>query len=936
MLSKFAALQNFMGYVDSAVFAISESWLTDSVPTDAVTVPGFRAYRTDRGSRAGGLLLYVRCNLISCKLDLVPGLNYQHLEQLWVLITFANKYKAAIAVIYRPKEVPTQSMGDLDKMVRHVQLNFTNNIIITGDFNIDTLEGAPTCGALKNLLNDLSLIQLINKPTRVTEDTESCIDLIIVNDNLPIVSSDVIECSLSDHFATTCTVNIRTAKSTVSRRVVRDFNSLDGASFARDLADLDWNPLYSLPDVNQKVDYFNTSIMNIFDTHAPYKVVLLKGTKCSQPWFTDTLRQIRRTKIKAFNRYKHTQLPSHRRFYCNVRNYYNFAIREEKKQFYHNTILSNIDNPKKLWPVLRNCIPNSLSKKSAVSASDYGYDADSFNNYFTDSVRSVITAANPLVSLNLPPIPITPTTFSYQPVSMEVIRELLFGQKPSAIGSDLISAKMLQMCASVCIGPLTHIINFSFEKGEVPDKWKTSVSVPIPKNSNSVSVSDFRNISLQCVQSKIAEKALQDQMSSFVDGILPPQQSAFRQNHSTTTVCVAVLDDILRELDEGNNTALVMLDMTKAFDTLEHSLIIAKLRLYGFDDVLVSWFASYLSHRRQYVRLDDFHSSGLREVSSGVPQGSILGPILFNLYIADLSQVIKHCKFYFYADDIQIYIPFDHQNAMEQVAKLNCDLQSVSEWATNNGLRLNPAKSQATLFGTPYRLSVCDRQRINIILAGEALTVVDNPKNLGIRFDGCLAFQEHVDYLCRVSYLRLKLLRPLRQYFTGKIRLLLVESLILSLFNYGDCVYGPCLTQENKRRLQVCQNYCIRFVTTIPYADHVTPYIRSLNLLKLCERRFLHYVLLICKTVSYQKPSYLYDKIEFRSETHSFNLRQNFTVTVPAHNTTRFESSFSYLAAYVFNKIGPTIFGKSLQSVKHLLRDAVLGDRLLSIDVKKF
>lgn len=936
MSAKFLDFETFLHETHCSVFALTETWLNESIPNSLVNIDDYQIFRRDRGSLGGGLLIYVHKNIKAEQLQCNINLNYPGFEQLWINLICGKKAKIAVAAVYRPNHISTQCLQDLDAMIRHVQLNITNDIVVLGDFNINILSESPTRTLLNNLLNDLSLTQLINEPTRITENTATCIDLIIVNNSLPVHCSDTVECSLSDHWAVSCSIDQNLSTNSSFKRIIRDFSNFNSAEFNSDLEGLNWNRIYYLTDINDKVAYYNSCILNIFNKHAPYKLITINNVKRAKPWFTFTLRKLRNIKINAFNRYKRTHLDAHKRYYCDVRNYYNFALREEKKQFYNNVISKHIKNPKKLWPALKQSIPSGLQKQGHVSLNLMAYDANAFNDYFTDSVQSFNLQPDQSYLLNFFTKNYDEKTFSYSPVTENTVQTFMFKQKPSAIGSDHISAKMMQLCSRFCVLPLTHIINYSFDNGIVPDSWKTSVSVPIPKNNTPRTVCDFRNISLQCVQSKIAESILQEQMRSYIDAILPPQQSAFRQNYSTTTLCVSVVDDILKEYDRGNITALVMLDMTKAFDCLNHDLLLAKLSHYGFNAGILSWFSSYFSNRKQYVRLDEFHISDLREVRSGVPQGSILGPLLFNLYIADLSRSFESSKFYLYADDIQLFSSFNNENAQQCISSLNSDLDNVNIWARQNCLRLNPSKSQVIMIGPPHILSKCESLELNLILDSEIIPADENPRNLGLVLDRHLSFDKQVNYLCRTSYLRLKVLYPLRSLLTEKVRHLLVESLIMSHFNYGDCVYGPCLTQANRRRLQVAQNHCVRFITNVPHRGHITPYIRSLNMIKLHERRFIHYVLLVTKIVNTKTPSYLYDKIEHRASIHGLNLRHDFLTTVPYHRTERFKVSFSYLSSYILNIMTPFVQNKGITHIKRSLKDCLLSGNLPDIDVTVF
>lgn len=539
MLPKFDSFLDFFNDVNASIFCVSESWLTGGIPSDTVGIANYRCYRSDRATRGGGLLMYVRDDLKSAELSLIPDLTYQSLEQLWVVVTLSSKCKLAVAVVYRSGDVSVQCLGDLDRMIRFIQLNITHSIVVTGDFNIDTMHGALPHTKLGNLLNDLSLIQLIDKPTRVTDCSESCIDLVIADTELPVVCADVIECALSDHFATSCFLDFSLPSDTPRRVLVRDFKHLDDAAFDSDLARIDWGLMYLLENIDDKVNFFNTSITDLFDKHAPYILLQISATRRSKPWFTDTLRLMRRSKINAFNRYKHSRQESHRRFYCDLRNYYNFAVRVEKKLYFQQTISDSIHDPRKLWGHLKKSLPDGLGGKFVTPAGGCGFDANAFNDYFLQAISETMGDTNHTPQSDIRFGQDAEAQFSYRPVLPDKIAGLIFKQKPSAVGSDLVSARMLQRSSHVCVAPLTHIINVSFEQGIVPSSWKTSVCVPIPKNVTLVlwptsgilasNVYSLRLLKLSCMSrwlSLLMEFYLIS--SRLLEGVTVPLLSVFR------------------------------------------------------------------------------------------------------------------------------------------------------------------------------------------------------------------------------------------------------------------------------------------------------------------------------------------------------------------------------------------------------------------------
>lgn len=293
-------------------------------------------------------------------------------------------------------------------------------------------------------------------------------------------------------------------------------------------------------------------------------------------------------------------------------------------------------------------------------------------------------------------------------------------------------------------------------------------------------------------------------------------------------------------------------------------------------------------------------------LSRGVPQGSVIGPILFILYTADIGSQIIHCKFHIYADDIQVYIsckPSEINNAIE---KLNSDLSRITSWATSNCLLLNPTKTKYLVFGSKQQLtSIQPIQNLDVILMNEPIERVYEARNLGLLVDCGLRYEKHVANDVRSCFYKLKVLYKIRPFINENLRIRLVESLVLSKFNYVDTVYGPRLLAKTQRLIQRVQNACARFCFSIPLRAYVTPFLNKHNILKMQHRRKLHLACLLFGVLKYKSPKYLFEKL---SNSRSRGTRQcALQLMTPRHASAAFRGSFRYAATKSWNIIPPPV-----------------------------
>ena len=345
--------------------------------------------------------------------------------------------------------------------------------------------------------------------------------------------------------------------------------------------------------------------------------------------------------------------------------------------------------------------------------------------------------------------------------------------------------------------------------------------------------------------------------------------------------------------------------MSKAFDSINIELLLAKLSFYKITNVALDWFTSYLLDRQQAVKLykqGEVLQSDVKTIQTGVPQGSILGPLLFSIYIADICSIIQNCSVHMYADDLQIYLNFS-ANSLESInmanLHLNQDLQHVHQWATDNSLVINPTKSQAIMFSR----SRFDTNNFSIKLNNNKIEWKESVSNLGLIMDTKLNFDKHVSKICQSSFLKLKSIYEFRDSLPISTKLMLSDMIVLSTANYMDVVYGPYLTVFNICRLQKIQNSCIRFVMSLPRREHTSQHIRTSCWLTMEQRRLLHMSCLIQKILKTNTPAYLRDLMIYRREVHNVEVRNNNMLCIPQHKTEFYKNGFRYQAAHIFNKM---------------------------------
>ena len=359
---------------------------------------------------------------------------------------------------------------------------------------------------------------------------------------------------------------------------------------------------------------------------------------------------------------------------------------------------------------------------------------------------------------------------------------------------------------------LTYIFNLSIRYNHFPDSWKIANLIPIPKEGNPRDVNNYRPISLLPLPGKLLEKIIYRQIIDYLNAnnILDVNQSGIRAKHSTGATVAKLTDDICININNNQPTIATFIDLRKAFDTINHSILIKKLPHFGFQDNATKWIENYLYNRKQLTIANNIKSS-LLPVTCGVPQGSTLGPLLFLLYINDIGKAIKHCKYLLYADDTVLYTATNDLTLTSQ--HMEQDLQLVQQWCSDNSLTINSKKTK--VMGFSLNKNILFKNIGPFKLLNQSLEVVDNYKYLGIILDTQLTYKPHIKNIVAKGTHKLIVLSKIRKYLYVRTSLTIFKSMILPHFDYGDIVYAAS-SNENLNDLQTLQNKCLRLCTRSP------------------------------------------------------------------------------------------------------------------------
>ena len=403
-------------------------------------------------------------------------------------------------------------------------------------------------------------------------------------------------------------------------------------------------------------------------------------------------------------------------------------------------------------------------------------------------------------------------------------------------------------------------------------------------------------------------------------------QSGFRRLHSTGTALLRIIEDLRIAKGQGMVTVLVLLDYTKAFDTVIHPILLIILRHLKFSESSLKWIESYLCLRQQSVLGEDKNSDWTHN-PLGVPQGSIVSPLLYSLYSFAITSVINYCKYHLYADDLQIYLSCKPCELDQTIAKINEDIIRLQDWSRLHGLKINAQKTQCIIIGQASSIKIHTAPKIKVM--GMEIEYVKKVKDLGIIIDDTLSWSPQISAICQKTYLTLHHLYKFRTNTPRETRLKLVKTLVMPIFDYCDFLYSD-LDVDSLHRLQKAQNNAVRYICDVKRREHITPFYKKLGLLKIRERQELHSLVMTYKILHGYAPAYLSSMFTVMSDVRSRPSRAHaLYLQAPRVGRDVPPKSFSVWAYRLWNGIPQSLWGCATSSLFTVRVSNLLAQRYL-------
>ncbi len=863
---------------DVDVLLLTETWMksTDHPVVAELTPVGYsfinvpRDYSEERG---GGIGIVYKSGL---EFSLSP---HDFKPETFEYASITGKLRdIRIVTVYRPH--PTRANGfTLSKFFEEFEIFLSEiamlnaKVILTGDFNFHL--NKPNESDVKqfsNLVNEAGFTQHITKPTHRDGNT---LDLLLsrLEDDL-VTEWDVCDKLMSDHFFVSCNLQRKKPQPMKTVRKVRNYKEMDMQSFTEDLEYELVDNIPSNSSCNDLVNYYEECVTRVLDKHCPESTRVC-SVRPRMPWYNQTIHEARRVRRRWENTWRKSRLDADKQIFLEKKAEVDCLINQSKSDYFKDKLF-NADS-KKQFNILNTLL--NYSSKLLPKTDSWGDLANRFASFFIEKVKkirdnldyevSTMQVTTSKVSGNRETLreEVSSSDTRYlmelRPVTEEEVYDLVGKLSNKCCLLDAVPTWLLKENKSCFVPFITNVINVSFESGVFPDPLKEAIISPVIKKQNldSNTLQNYRPVSNIKVLAKVVEMAASSRLTEHMNNnnLTEKFQSAYKPLHLTESALLRVKNDFIAAIDNHKAVLLVMLDLSAAFDTIDHTIFIHRLKHdFRIIGTALQWFSSYLYERTNRVYIHGV-SSATHTMKYGFPQGSILGPIGYSMYTHPIGKILRDndISYHIYADDSQLYVTFDPRvpGAYEvALIKLQNCIAQIKIWMLTNKLQLNQAKTEFFIASSSHYSS--ELSDIRLQLSDIMITPSKSLRNLGVIFDPVLNMTNQVSSVVKSVNYHLRNLSRIRRHMDRDTCKLAVQALIFSRIDYGNALLLGA-TEKDIMRLQRVQNKAARLIHLVGRDHPSAPLLHQLHWLPIRIRIQFKILVYVYKCLHSLAPDYL-------------------------------------------------------------------------------
>ena len=743
-----------------------------------------------------------------------------------------------------------------------------------------------------------------------THEKGHILDLVITRATESSVSDLKIHPSaVSDHFPISFSLPWKRPSAPKKEIHCRKTKDIELDKFIEDIGN---SELVTSPpsDVSQLVELYDRTLSSVLDKHAPLTVKTIT-VRNNSPWFNDEIKEAKRKRRKAERKWRKTKLQVHLEIFKVQHNKVMALCKQAKSTYYCDKIDEFKDDYGKLFQLTNNLMfrKQQLSLPTHSCPKDL---ADKFIHYFSDKIAKIKDEFTDEQTRSTSEVVVDstasqPSFTEFAPIDGKSLEKIILKGNSKSCGLDPLPTKLLKSSLPVLLPTLCRIVNQSLSSGVMPDSLKIAQVTPLLKKP-SLDVEDFKHfrpVSNLPYIGKLIERVAVAQMDTHMTthSLHEVYQSAYRAHHSTESALLRVSNDVLRSIDRRRCVLLTLLDLSAAFDTVDHGKFLDRLESsFGVTGRARQWLESYFRERYQAVHINSSSSVRL-PLTTGFPQGSVIGPFGFKPYTKPLSAIAaKHnVSIHLYADDTQLYVSCDPEDIESAVCRMEACIRDIRKWMHENHLKLNDSKTEFLTLGTKHQLSQLGD--VSIRIGEESILASASARNIGVLFDQEMNMKEQVNQIMRACYGQVRGIAQIRQFLTTKAAEILVHAFVTSrLDNHNSLLHG--VPDYLLDRLQMIQNQAARIITKQKRSDHITQTLIDLHWLPIKYRIQYKMLLFAYKSQQSAAPVYLSDLLSPYIPSRTLRSEQQLRLEQPRARSTRYgERSFSVAAPRLWNDL---------------------------------